>query len=327
MIFCSLAITKIQLFIEKLLFLPFYLGVGNFSKEIIHEPDDIQTRVVFECFLSNHNGNVWLGENIIAYRNIDDYWRIRKAIEALEKEKMIDKVRLVREMSLWALCYDCNIERTLCLESKDGYCLFESYGGVVEVLETGGEGDKLKDETVQIEYVDSTLPLFVLGAMIYYKTWYKKAWNADILLLDSFPFPIDVCLKKGNRVRDYFSLIQKNTTTPHKHSRIIDCSDSELELRMENYKCCLDIADIFGFIPISVELTIDIDVRQNILLIFKDIESGIEKEMSLPIFEKNEVAPLCNDSRQAQIKQSRLTDPIKKKQSLKAHWFNIFGKK
>ena len=32
MIFCSLAITKIQLFIEKLLFLPFYLGVGNFSK-------------------------------------------------------------------------------------------------------------------------------------------------------------------------------------------------------------------------------------------------------------------------------------------------------
>ena len=26
MIFCSLAITKIQLFIEKLLFLPFYLG-------------------------------------------------------------------------------------------------------------------------------------------------------------------------------------------------------------------------------------------------------------------------------------------------------------
>ena len=35
MIFCSLAITKIQLFIEKLLFLPFYLGVGNFSTFII----------------------------------------------------------------------------------------------------------------------------------------------------------------------------------------------------------------------------------------------------------------------------------------------------
>jgi len=28
--FCSLAITKIQLFIEKLLFLPYYFGVGNF---------------------------------------------------------------------------------------------------------------------------------------------------------------------------------------------------------------------------------------------------------------------------------------------------------
>ena len=31
MFFCSLAITKIQLFIEKLLFLPYYFGVGNFS--------------------------------------------------------------------------------------------------------------------------------------------------------------------------------------------------------------------------------------------------------------------------------------------------------
>ena len=31
MVFCFLAITKIQLFIEKLLFLPHYFGVGNFS--------------------------------------------------------------------------------------------------------------------------------------------------------------------------------------------------------------------------------------------------------------------------------------------------------
>ena len=33
MFFCSLAITKIQLFIEKLLFLPYYFGVGNFSDQ------------------------------------------------------------------------------------------------------------------------------------------------------------------------------------------------------------------------------------------------------------------------------------------------------
>ena len=39
MFFCSLAITKIQLFIEKLLFLPYYFGVGNFSylRNICHE--------------------------------------------------------------------------------------------------------------------------------------------------------------------------------------------------------------------------------------------------------------------------------------------------
>ena len=45
MFFCSLAITKIQLFIEKLLFLPYYFGVGNFSnitksyKNYLFNPD------------------------------------------------------------------------------------------------------------------------------------------------------------------------------------------------------------------------------------------------------------------------------------------------
>ena len=34
MVFCFLAITKIQLFIEKLLFLPHYFGVGNFSNKV-----------------------------------------------------------------------------------------------------------------------------------------------------------------------------------------------------------------------------------------------------------------------------------------------------
>ena len=37
MVFCFLAITKIQLFIEKLLFLPHYFGVGNFSKVYDHQ--------------------------------------------------------------------------------------------------------------------------------------------------------------------------------------------------------------------------------------------------------------------------------------------------
>ena len=33
MFYCCLAIIKIQLFIEKLLFLPHYFGVGNFSQQ------------------------------------------------------------------------------------------------------------------------------------------------------------------------------------------------------------------------------------------------------------------------------------------------------
>ena len=46
MFFCSLAITKIQLFIEKLLFLPYYFGVGNFSALIFVESGGDRNRAV-----------------------------------------------------------------------------------------------------------------------------------------------------------------------------------------------------------------------------------------------------------------------------------------
>ena len=45
----------------------------SFLKEIIYKPDELQTRELFKRFLSNHDGNVWLGENIITYRSLDDF--------------------------------------------------------------------------------------------------------------------------------------------------------------------------------------------------------------------------------------------------------------
>ena len=61
MFFCSLAITKIQLFIEKLLFLPYYFGVGNFSYNIIDHVVLNTAGVWNQTILLNQNLNTIIG--------------------------------------------------------------------------------------------------------------------------------------------------------------------------------------------------------------------------------------------------------------------------
>ncbi len=306
----------------------------SFLKEIIYKPDELQTRGLFKMFLSNHDGNVWLGENIITYRSLDDFWQIKTILKEFEEQVQgrMGYVRLVREMDLWALCYDSSIERTLCLKSDDAYCLFESGYGTIAILETGIEGDEISSKNIDIECVDteSVMPLFVLGSMIYYKTWFKhRIWDKDIVLYPSFPFPIDI-YQKGIDEADYsyfFRLVQKHTTVPFKNSAKVDSSILDIELRMDNYKCYLDVDDIFGYRPKRIDIVIDIDLEQNISLVLKEQESGIEKKIQLPIFEKFEDIPFKAETRQEQTSQGKLTDPIKAKLSLKERLFKMFGKK
>ena len=306
----------------------------SFLKEIIYKPDELQTRGLFKMFLSNHDGNVWLGENIITYRSLDDFWQIKTILKEFEEQVQgrMGYVRLVREMDLWALCYDSSIERTLCLKSDDAYCLFESGYGTIAILETGIEGDEIRSKNIDIECVDteSVMPLFVLGSMIYYKTWFKhRIWDKDIVLYPSSPFPIDI-YQKGIDEADYsyfFRLVQKHTTVPFKNSAKVDSSILDIELRMDNYKCYLDVDDIFGYRPKRIDIVIDIDLEQNISLVLKEQESGIEKKIQLPIFEKFEDIPFKAETRQEQTSQGKLTDPIKAKLSLKERLFKMFGKK
>lgn len=304
-------------------------------KEIIYKPDEFQTHEPFKFFLSNHDGNVWLGENIITYRSLDDFWQIKTILKEFEEQVQgrIGYVRLVREMDLWPLCYDSSIERTLCLKGDDAYCLFESGYGGITILETGIEGDEISSKNIDIECIDaeSVMPLFVLGSMIYYKTWFKhRLWDKDLVLEPSFPFPIDVYLKGIEEETDYsffFRLVKQHTTVPFKNSAMVDCSILDIELRMNNYKYCIKVDDIFGYRPKRIDIVIDIDLEQNISLVLKEQESGIKKKIQLPIFEKFEDIPFKAETRQEQTGQGKLTDPIKAKLSLKERLFKILGKK
>ena len=83
MFFCSLAITKIQLFIEKLLFLPYYFGVGNFRT------------IIIGCF------NVILSIEEIDLSQYDKLKKIEKdtfwACNALKKVKLPDRITAIED--------------------------------------------------------------------------------------------------------------------------------------------------------------------------------------------------------------------------------------
>lgn len=119
MFFCSLAITKIQLFIEKLLFLPYYFGVGNFSKikpksvdfsAFRNRVDEIKFRNevlnTVNKLLSQHEKKL-LSENqcnllfafyidesyktimveIVSYKEVDNILSVRKIVKIIDKIK------------------------------------------------------------------------------------------------------------------------------------------------------------------------------------------------------------------------------------------------
>ena len=108
---------------------------------------------------------------------------------------------------------------------------------------------------------------------------------------------------------------------------MVDCSILDIELRMNNYKYCIKVDDIFGYRPKRIDIVIDIDLEQNISLVLKEQDSGIEKKIQLPIFKKFEENPFKAEARQEQTGQGKLTDPIKAKLSFKERLFKMFWKK
>ena len=88
----------------------------------------------FEDYVYAHSGNIAAGFYIVSYRTMEEYWEV---VGVLSKYKLTPG-RIVQENYLWANGYtDAEKDSLVALTSNDGFCVFETGGGVTEIIATG----------------------------------------------------------------------------------------------------------------------------------------------------------------------------------------------
>lgn len=230
------------------------------------------------------NGNFRMGYNILTYKKLVDYLHIQKMLA----DGLIpsENCRIVRETELWAFCFDALQESLIQIDGQDSYCLFETGGNIVDVIETGGLAHNVRESDFEnLEVVDlknsDTYPLMVRGSTNLFKA-INKSYNS--LLLSIFPFTISVYLWNKIRLRDSITIVD-NLTRPFKVSEVIDCSNCIIELRIDNYKTILLIENYFGYKPNIIKLTV-VDDLEKLHFCITDVDKCVEKEIPFPQFVK-----------------------------------------
>lgn len=291
----------------------------------------------FEDYVYAHSGNIKTGFCIVSYRTMEEYWEV---VGVLSKYKLISG-RIVQENTLWANGYtDAYKDSLLALTSNDGFCVFETGGGVTEIIATGliryeefltiggweryyknlRESAKPDSSSVVEVEIKNVYASFIVGAMVLYR---MKNKEFDGVLLQAFPFSIDVCVKTQGQVRNYMNLVEEFCTIPaKKESDVLDCCDNEIELRMGNYKKVLDINGIFGFSPTSITLTLDMDANSLMHIIVKDVDTGEKKSILLTDFTKSQPLKVKDTHLEH---DDHVTNKIKKKKSFKDKFWGTFG--
>lgn len=230
------------------------------------------------------NGNFNLGFNIITYKKLEDYLHIRK----MQSDGLISfkNCRIVRETELWSFCFDALQEAVIQIEGRDSYCLFNTGGNIIEIIETGGLSHNVREEDLgHIQVINikknDMYTLLVRGATNLFKT-INKAF--DSILLPTFPFTISVYVWEDNQIRDCIT-VAENNTRPFKASATIYCDNSLIEIRIDNYKSLLSLEYYFDYIPNVINFTVEDDLKE-LSFSITDVEKHIEKKIPFPKFIK-----------------------------------------
>ena len=220
--------------------------------------------------------------SIITYCSESDLyklWRIRGGLHC----------RIVQEMQLLPLCLDSEKDLVYSLEYQNFFCDFELGGGIQEILQAGfldGRRDSLEemDLDVDCEPITKKLSAFegfyylVLGAIVQYMILHKAF--EDCVLLPVFPFDVDAEIWVNGRYRDGLHLLKRNTTIPCKKTEtIIDDDCSAIVISSLGKRFVLDVPKLFGYVPKSFDITLNIFVDSTFKYILTDKES--KKEVSI----------------------------------------------
>lgn len=250
------------------------------AENILHPKGDF---IDFETYLENNKKVLSKAYHIITYCNEYNLLRIQHFIK--NNTSLFRKYRVVQEMQLTALAIDCNADVKHCYEYQHQYCEVESGGGVVEIIQSGFIENK---NTSYPETIVKKLSNFegfaylVLGAIVQYHI-INNNFSDDCVLLTTLPFDINFEIWINGRYRDCLNLIQSNTTIPVKQAEnITDDNCTSIVIVFLGRRFSLNINDLFGYIPKSICITVDIySNHSEIYFTLEDTENKKNTAISL----------------------------------------------
>jgi len=273
-------------------------GVLNYIKH--HFPFTNSRQINFTDYIKSNKKLLADSYSIITYINDLDYFSIIR--QQKKNPFLFGARRIVKEMQLIPLCFDCDEDNICCYEYQGVYCEAEFGGGIVEILRTGFIKERqsyLNPETksYKLSNIDGFWFL-MLGSVILYKI-IRHEWKEDCVLLSTIPFDIKTNIKEtnseetnirvGNLVNKTWLVIEAGTTIPAIISiGKINIYDGNYTLRIEICEIFFtaDLVYWFGYAPKLISLTIDIDANLDIKFIIKDRVTGNEIKLSLLDFEE-----------------------------------------
>lgn len=221
---------------------------------------------------------------LITYKHSDSYVGISRMIEKFPiKPYVIPEIELVAFGFEGKSIYD---ERVTCIKNDEDYCIFETGGGMCEILEAGSN-ELYSSRTTSDSDVNKKFKLsssktkeFLFKGVI---KWMELFGDIkESLLLPCFPTPVYIGKLQEKGVSHCETLLPPNFTIPCKRSTSINLDKNEkLFIGIENRQLSIDLEEKFGYIPSSLEVIIDVSAGQLMTITVKDRKFSKEINVAL----------------------------------------------
>ena len=250
----------------------------------IYPAKDIVKGYTIEDFIRQNRKMLMDSKILITYKHSDSYVGISRMIEKFPiKPYVIPEIELVAFGFEGKSIYD---ERVTCIKNDEDYCIFETGGGMCEILEAGSN-ELYSSRTTSDSDVNKKFKLsssktkeFLFKGVIKWMELFVDI--KESLLLSCFPTPVYIGKLQEKGVSHCETLLPPNFTIPCKRSTSINLDKNEkLFIGIENRQLSIDLEEKFGYIPSSLEVIIDVSAGQLMTITVKDRKFSKEINVAL----------------------------------------------
>lgn len=256
-----------------------------------------KTPITFLQHFHRYDGIIKRSKNFALYGQLDQYVQLCKL--CMSYDSLIKVERLIHENQIVAFSYIREeYDGTIRLNIEDGYITVDYQAGIFEIADVGYRGKSCLNVRATKEASlgsNSILNYIIDGLSEYSKNLYVQG---TVTMLQAFPYAVGWA--KAETIGHYHSeedvdVVPQCTIIPSKKSMEIDgklfddCDilsvylvDSLMDSRQW---LNINIKELLGYIPNSIELTIDVDHRHNLSMEIKDKDKNDGKIVKLTMVE------------------------------------------